>query len=230
MTSASTSTFQRAGTIRQRHGFRAAAQWLTSRSMETALHVELSQMLRLRLESLPPFSGFDPEIAFRFLTPAEVNRFAQDPRNQLAAEFPARAQSGHDVCLAALRGDRLASYSWYAFRSIEGRHHVGVSMSYSANTAYMYNAFTRPEYRGRRLYGIGITLALRELAERGVTQLITTVNCANFASLQSCRRIGFENIGRLCTFGGGPKRRAIVPRTAKRLGISFGRRARIVER
>ena len=94
-------------------------------------------------------------------------------------------------------------------------------MSYPAEFAYMYNAFTHPAYRGRRLFGTGVTIAAKELAEKGVTKLITNVNSSNFASLQSCRRMGFIPLGQIWAFGRGPKRFAKTPRAARRLGISF---------
>jgi RimJ/RimL family protein N-acetyltransferase len=94
-------------------------------------------------------------------------------------------------------------------------------MSLPANAAYMYKAFTHPDYRGRRLYGVGMALALKALAERGITKLVTTVHTNNFASLSSCRRLGYQRIGRFWTLGRGHRRWAIKPRTVQRLGICF---------
>ncbi|HTQ38047.1 MAG TPA: GNAT family N-acetyltransferase [Pirellulales bacterium] len=222
MITANSSALQRLVQTGRYYGPSASARWLGLRIAEKLLRVEVSQLLYLDAIKLPPSIDTDPEFTFRFLEPAEVAHFVQDQSHNLVNDFIARSASRNDLCLAILHGDRLVSYSWYARNSIEGQHHVGVPMSYPANTIYMYNAFTHPDYRGRRLYGMGIALALKELSQQGVTKLITSVNSYNFASLRSCRRMGFEDLGRIWTLGRGARRLALTPLAARRIGISFG--------
>jgi hypothetical protein len=223
--SAISSPFRHIAQTNRHHGIAATARWLGSRIAEKLLCLEVSELLYLDVGTLPSSIQIDPEFSFRFLTPSEVARFVQDPKHDLTEDFVSRAASGHDLCLAALHGERLASYSWYARNFIEGQHHVGVPMTYPADVAYMYNAFTNPEYRGRRLFSMGIALALKELAEHGVAKLITTINSSNFASLQSCRRLGFSSVGRVLTIGRGTRRFARTPPAARQLGIDFGDRS-----
>jgi hypothetical protein len=208
---------------RRTYGTTAALRWLSSRLSEKLLRLEVSELLWLDVLSLSPHTELGPEFSFRFLSPDEITCFASDPQYCLAPDFVQRAFDRHDRCLAALHGDQLASYSWYACNSIGGQDHVGVSMSYPAELAYMYNAFTHPAYRGRRLFGIGVKIAAKELAAKGVTKLITTVNSSNFASLQSCRRMGFNSLGQIWAFGHGPKRFAKTPHAARQMGINFAR-------
>jgi hypothetical protein len=233
MATAVQSKLHRLEQTRRRYGAKATLHYLLARSCEKLLKLEVSKLIVLNAADLPPAIPLDPEFTFRFLTPGEVAQFAVDPRNQLDPAFADRASGNFDFCFAALHHAQptenesktnkcqLASYSWYALNSIEGRHHVGVPMSLPADMAYMYNAFTQPEFRGRRLYGAGIALALKALAERGITRLVTSINTSNFSSLASCRRLGFRELGRLYTFGRGEHRRAMIPRAAKQLGIKF---------
>ncbi|HZZ28017.1 MAG TPA: hypothetical protein VFE46_08440 [Pirellulales bacterium] len=209
------------------YGPSGAAHWMGSRILEKLLRVQFSELLYLDADKLPSSFELPPDFTFRFLTPSEVAHFVQDPSLNLAGEFVDRSASRHDLCFAVLHEERLVSYSWYATRCIEGAHHLGIAMSYPRDMAYMYNAFTHPSFRGRRLYGIGIALALQELQRQGIPKLITTVEGSNFASLRSCYRIGFTNLGRMWTFGHGNRRFALTPKLARKMGICFGRQANV---
>lgn len=52
---------------------------------------------------------------------------------------------------------------------------------------YMYQAMTRPEYRGRRLYPTGIRHALARYAAAGRQGLVAAVEVANYESLRALR-------------------------------------------
>ena len=45
-------------------------------------------------------------------------------------------------------------------------------MSLPTDFAYMYNAFTHPECRGRRLFSTGVALASKTLAGQGVSKVV----------------------------------------------------------
>ncbi len=220
--------------MRRHHGTAAALQWLAARSLEKTIQLEVSELSWLdenqRSNSAASHPRLSSEFACRFLTSVEIASFGIDPANDLSVDFASRPTAGLDYCFGIVNRERLASYSWYALRSIEGEHHVGVPMSFPANTAYMYKAFTHPDYRGKALYGIGVTKALHALASRGVTRLVTSINRVNFASRAGCHRIGFKSLGNLWTLGTGARRIAWTPRAARQLGIQFGSRATVADR
>jgi hypothetical protein len=60
---------------------------------------------------------------------------------------------------------------------------------------YMFKGFTLPAYRGQRLHAIGMARALEGYAELGSKGILSYVESNNFASLRSCRRMGYEDIG-----------------------------------
>src|SRR6185436_6752099 len=122
------------------------------------------------------------------------------PAYDLPPNLATRPAAGLDYCFGIFDRERLAAYSWYALRSIEGEHHVGV------------------------------TMALDALASRGIKRLLSSIETANFASRNACRRMGFESLGYLLALGRSHERIAWPPRAARELGIEFGRRATVADR
>lgn len=159
----------------------------------------------------------------RFLTPAEVELFAQDPANDFAESHVEKAQAGTDLCFAALIDGRLASYGWYTLGRAFAIGDHDLLMRGPSNAAYMHSGFTHPDFRGRRLHGIGMGRALKALSERGVNALLSDVNWANHASLKSCARLGYRMLGNLYSFGLGRFRFVSSPKAARNLGVTFER-------
>ena len=166
---------------RYRYGIGATLKTLASRTARKLLRFEVSEMVWLDAERLPAVIEAPSDFTFRFLTVDEIANLTDDFEYELAPEFVSRAANGMDLCFAALdRDERVAHYGWYALGSIEGKHHMGVPMSFPDDVAYMYNAFTHPDFRGRRLHGTAMALALRKLADRGITKLLSTIEWTNY--------------------------------------------------
>lgn len=160
----------------------------------------------------------DSSFQRRFLTPDEVRRYAEDPRNGLSPHFADRVDGGFDMCFGAVHGDRLANYGWYAFTAVEPEHAAGVSLGLPTNVAYVYKAFTHPDFRGRRLNGACVAEAASVLSTQGVDLILAMIYWSNEGSLRSFKRLGFRRLGLLVVGPGGPLR---IPPTASRLGVSF---------
>jgi GNAT superfamily N-acetyltransferase len=185
------------------------------------LNLQITEFVVLDRQSVAPLdipAGF----AFRFLNADEIARHAADPVLCLSPELARRAARGQDLCFAALAGDRLAAFGWYALGSIEAEHCGGTAMTYPADAAYMYHGFTHPDFRGCRLHGACMSLALEALGTRGIRRLVSSVHWSNWASLKSCYRLGYARLGRLVKLGFRPLQLAFYPRAARRLGICFG--------
>jgi hypothetical protein len=207
------------------HGACAALQLVIDRLGRKLLKSLVTKTVHLEAKNIVDRLEPDPEFTFRFLSADEVRAFASDPRNELGTAFISRAEAGHDLCFAALYGDRLAAYGWYALGSIEAQHGGGLAMSFPANMAYMYKCFTHPDFRGKRLNGLVMGLALQELASRGVEQLIAMIEWTNWASLKSCYRLGFTNLGRNIRIGAACCTFTIASRAPCRLGVRIGKKA-----
>lgn len=160
----------------------------------------------------------DSSFQRRFLTADEVRRYASDPMNGLSPDFADRIEGGFDMCFAAVHGDRLANYGWYAFGTVEPEHAAGVCLGLPTNVAYVYKVFTHPDFRGRRLNGAILGEAATVLGTQGVDMILAMIYWSNGASFRSFERLGFRKRGLLVVGPGGPMR---IPEAVRRLGVSF---------
>ncbi len=210
---------------RAKFGARAALESVLDRVGRLAVGLQVVDVVWLDCSQVSDLSGDDPRFEFRFLRAEEVRRFAENPDLGLSSELAARIEAGRDMCFAALERERLAAYGWYAIDCIEGEHNFGVPMSFPADAAYMYNGFTHPDFRGLRLHGRVMGLALQALESKGVTRLVSTVDWTNHPSLRSCQRLGYETLGRIVTIGGDWAMVLKSPAKALARGVRFGRQA-----
>ena len=210
---------------RTRHefGWLSAFQAIVDRLGQKLCGLNVAQVVWLNASRLDELDDKDPPFEFRFLTADQIRHFAKDPALDLSDEMAERIDAGRDFCFAALEGDCLAAYGWYALECIEPEHNCNVAMSYSEQTAYMYKGFTHPDYRGLRLHGQGMGLALKRLVDRGVTSLVSTVDWTNQPSLRSCDRLGYERLGNIIAFGSRGQYILRTPSKARRKGVHFGR-------
>ena len=213
------SALLRATEAREHLGFGGAARQAFNRFLVRwgslrFVHVMVLEPERMRVPEL------DACFKLTFLSPEQVRRFAENPANQLPADFVERAERGWDLCYGAIHGDRLASYGWYALHSVEAEHCAGTALGLPRDMAYLYKGFTHPDYRGQRLYGACMGLGLRALEERhGVKRLLAFIDWNNAPSLRSCVRLGYERLGLLAVGPDGPIR---IPPGARKQGVTFG--------
>lgn len=113
--------------------------------------------------------------------------------HDMTQEFAEEALARGDECFALFDGRRLASYGWYSRRPT--RISDGLVLHFDPGWVYMYKGYTQPAYRGMRLHGIGMSLALRAYTERGARGLISYVKSNNFQSLRSIERMGYRIFG-----------------------------------
>jgi len=221
----SNSLYQRLSAFRERHGTKGAFY----KSLDVVLHkifrTSIHTVVWLEVKSLAAMAPPDPQFTFRFLTADEVATFAEDPNYFIDPALVEGVRAGRELCFAALAGDRLAAFGCYALENVPPEQAAGAAMSLPADTAYMSYGFTHPDFRGARLHGLVMGLALQQLSARGITKLVSIVAWTNWASLKSCDRLGYARVGNMITVGGRSRAVGIYPRAAKRLGVRFGRNA-----
>ena len=113
----------------------------------------------------------------------------------MSRELALDALDRGDRCFSLFDGARMVSFGWYARRPTPITS--GLVLHFDPAWIYMYRGYTLPAYRGRRLHGIGMALALREHARGGARGLITYVRSTNFASLRSVERMGYRGFGEI---------------------------------
>lgn len=159
----------------------------------------------LLLKALDRLAGFkilrgvhvaEPDSAFltcryacMFLSEAQLRSFARDPASEMSERFIDQALARGDECFAILDGDKLAAYGWYSFKPTP----IGLPdlvLRFGTDWVYTYKGFTDPRYRGKRLHGIGMSMALRHYRDKGYKGLVSYVESTNRSSLKSCFRMG----------------------------------------
>jgi hypothetical protein len=221
-------TLRRVAEVRRRSGTRAVVRRIAYRLAQRLVDLRVADVLWLDVANVSQSLHRDPAYTFRFLTAEEVRAFSAAPDNWLTPAIAGRIVAGNDFCFAALLRGRLAAYGWFALGGVEPEHNGGTALSYPPDVAYMYGGFTCPAFRGNRLHGLVKGLGLRALAERGASKLVSTVDWTNDASLRSNFRLGCVSLGRAVDLRVGRFHLAYYPPAAKRLGIRFGKEARLV--
>ena len=137
-----------------------------------------------------------------FARPDEMLAVAS-AENDLPADFVAEAFDRGDECFAIHDGDRLASYRWFTRRPTPLR--ANLVIHFDPGWRYAYKGFTHPDYRGKRLHGIGLTLAARTYAAAGERGILSCVQSTNFPSLRSRQRTGQQIVGKIYMLRLGPR-------------------------
>jgi GNAT superfamily N-acetyltransferase len=208
---------------RDRFGLRRALAGLVYRQAQRLVKLRINELMWRPLAGLDTLEAqpkFDA-LQFRALTPAEVQNFAADPVYELDGSMAERLERGHDWCFAALDGDRLVNYSWYALGSIESKH-CHLPISFPPNTIYLYKAFTHPDFRGAGVHRATIMHAAQRLRTLELERVVLIVEFANWHSLHAHQRLGFRTLGLIVTAGRGPLRFEHYPPAARPLGLRFG--------
>ena len=160
----------------------------------------------------------------RMLQASDLRSHARDPESGLSQAFLNRA--GPDRCVAFFEGDTLTSYGWYAERPTPITEVDGsLVLHFDPAYVYMYNGFTRPAYRGRRLHAVGMAAALVRYTREGKRGIVSYVDSSNYASLRSCMRMGYERFGRVLFVKLGGRYLTYASRGAKDRFPRRGRRS-----
>lgn len=177
------------------YGRGAALYELEYRGLNHLTKVSVLRGMTAVLADVDPRLFNASPFAARFCTRSELMRAVglAEVRAEMSAEFVDQALSRGDECFGIFDEDKLASFGWYSSRptTIE----ADLALHFDPAWVYMYKGFTLGAYRGKRLHGIGMSLALREYTQRGSRGLISYVEGNNFASLRSTEKMGYKQFG-----------------------------------
>jgi ribosomal protein S18 acetylase RimI-like enzyme len=126
--------------------------------------------------------------------------------------------------VVAFADQQVVSFVWFAKQAIEARDnysrtvHLGTSVDMPDGTAYVYNAWTAPEHRGRRLVAAIVAHALRNRVA-GAWSFLASIDWTNQKSMSAFEFIGMQKLGLVVRFGRGPLQLSLVPAAARRLGL-----------
>lgn len=99
-----------------------------------------------------------------------------------------------DICISAEMHGDLVFLAWLAFNEayvdeLERTLRVG------SGSAYLYDAYAVPEYRGLGIAPRAVEEAFNYVYERGIIRVYTCVRHNNFPSLRAVHKLGFRKIG-----------------------------------
>jgi hypothetical protein len=144
----------------------------------------------------PEFLKCDDNYCGQFLNAAMLEKFAKSPEYEISEQFLETAMAKGDQCYGFVDGDMLASYGWYSKKPTE-IDRPGLAMHFKDGYVYMYKGFTHVNHRGKRLHAVGMTRALEAYLAMGWKGIVSYVEWNNFASLKSCYRMGYRDIGNI---------------------------------
>ncbi len=184
-----------------------------------------------RLMHLPPNAGESLPVAdgyeIRALPAGELRELIASQRVDTRVGDPGRLYDGRHALVVALRNDRVVSYVWFAHECVEASDnfsrasHLGTSIDLPDGSAFVYNAWTDPEHRGRRLIAAILSFAVRHRVA-GACALLTSIDWTNGRSIRAFEHIGMISLGTVVRFGWGPLQVSLIPRRAQSLGVRVG--------
>ncbi len=178
----------------QKYGVAAAMYDLGFLAINTVVQFQILKGMAVRVQDVKDASLFDASgFEARFASEDELARYARDPACAMRPEFVREASARGDRCYALFDGEVLASYGWYSNRPTPIDEHF--LLHFDPAYAYMYNGYTAPAYRGKRLHAVGMCRALKAVTDEGRRGLVSWVLSNNFASLRSVTRMGYRIFG-----------------------------------
>lgn len=219
-----------------RHGIAKAIVFAIFRLAQKVILLDVTQLMVSDAEKTADEPPTDEAMDVRTLTPAEVRNFAREPSNDLNSSLANRLELGHDFCIGAVIGGRLAGYCWIATHSIEARHNrsteseaSGVAFSYPNDYAFRYKGFTHPDFRGRGVYRRVAHVASLEMKKKGVRYILSTAETVNYSALRSSYRCGYEYLG-MCVLLGWRNTSFVWAADLSNRGIKIGNIAQTLDR
>ncbi len=186
-----------AGYIRggiRNYGVGATLHDIECRVVNKIAYFRILEGMTVRLQDVKDPKLFEAqEFDARFVGEDELAKFAHERACDISVDFLHKARERGDRCYALFDGESLAAYGWYSdLPTPIDEHSV---LHFDPAYTYMYNGYTLPAYRGKRLHAVGMCRALREITEEGKKGLISFVLSNNFASLHSVTRMGYRIFG-----------------------------------
>lgn len=128
-----------------------------------------------------------------FVAPRALERFVRDPQAGITEEFVRYALGKGDKCYGFTFNGALRAFGWYA--TTPTRVAPQFKLCFSREYVYMYKGFTQELHRGKRLFPIGMTRALKHYRSAGYKGVLLYVDASNLDSLKSCARMGLRPFG-----------------------------------
>ena len=117
------------------------------------------------------------------------------------------------------RMDKIVFYVWVSYKNIYDDKIFDIALS--ENQAYIYRAFTHPDYRGLRIYPAGLSYVCKQLQMQNIEKCYIAASIENRSSINGIHRAGFSKIGYAVYFKLLNYKKIILPRMLQRLAAMY---------
>jgi hypothetical protein len=149
--------------------------------------------------------------------------FLRNGRAPQSIGNPQRLDDPRLALIVAISGGRVVSFVWIARDLVAGDQnfsravHLGTSVAMPEGTSFVFNVWTDPEHRGKRL----ISVLLHQVTARrmlGTRALLTMIDWTNRPSIRAFEHFGMTQLGTICRLGRGRLQLSLVPKAARQRG------------
>ncbi len=186
--------------------------------------MDVSRLMQLRKSDCRQTDlaeGYD----LRLVTAAELDRLLETGRVATQVGEPEILCDAGRAIVAAFQGDRVVSFLWLARDAISAADnysrapHLGTSLVLPEGTAFVFNAWTNPDHRGKRLIASLLAYAIGHQV-LGANTLLTTIDWTNQKSIRAFGYLGMKKLGTIVRMGQGRLQFSLIPRL-DRLGLQI---------
>lgn len=135
-------------------------------------------------------SASNPEADHRLAD--EAMRAAEEPDGLVASRL-----AHGDEFFGWLAGDRIVSFGWVTYRD---RVIGPTRLAETPERAFLFNFYTRKEYRGQGLYPALLLAIRRVLGREQMTEFVISVLDRNLASIRGIDKAGFFPVAQVSYF------------------------------
>ena len=99
-----------------------------------------------------------------------------------------------DLCHIAKRNGQIIFVSWIAFGDCYS-YAMDKEYELADNEAYLYSAYTLPEFRGNGIYPAVHSQSLRLLKDLGYKRILAFIASENSAAMRMPEKLGYDKVG-----------------------------------
>jgi hypothetical protein len=187
----------RANEVAKNFGRRAAVHDLQQRLVNRLVPFQVLKGMTATVDEIDQSLLDAGGLQTRFVTRAELRAAASvaEVADEMSLDFIDEAIAHGDECFGIFDGRELVSFGWYSNQPTQISD--SLTLCFDRAWMYMYKGYTLRSHRGKRLHGIGMSLALHAYTQRGSRGLISYVRSTNFQSLRSTERMGYHIFGEI---------------------------------
>jgi len=145
---------------------------------------------------------------FRQALPKDLPALAKAMVTSTLADVSKRLESGR-CCYTAWVDSQLTAYGWASFEE-EYIGEMDLRLRLLPGEAYLWDCFTLPAFRQKRLFSALLVYMLQELRDKPVCRVWIGANQENEASQRGIARAGFHSVADLVVQWGPARRRVSV--------------------